>query len=272
MQIKRLILTLLASTLLFLHLSAQTEGKGTIDLGHWRDTVGLENIMLMDSLKFHVGELYEMLPPLQQIPFQDNHDRMATFTMPSLALMPSVSMWRGACLTTYGQMQQMVGLMDASSGAVTLHQSLGRWQFSASAVANKYWMPMQHDLQTQFGIGGTIGYTVSDALSLHAFGYYYDRNLLVAPAFSPYVSTTSYGGYASIHLNDHLSTNLGVRRYVNPLSGRWTTEPISDLVVRFNKHIEMVLPLGGLLKTAVWGDRDNPTRFRTQPTPQPRKK
>lgn len=230
-----------------------------------------ENTKLMDSQKLHVGELSEpTLPPLQN-PFQGNYDRTATFAIPALAPMPSASLWRGASLTAYGQTQQMVGLMDVSSGTATLRQNLGRWQFSATAVANKYWMPMQHDLRTQFGIGGTIGYTVNDALSLHAFGYYY-RNPLVAPAFSPYVATTSYGGYASIRLNDHLGTNIGVRRYVNPMSGRWTTEPISDLIIRFSKHFEMQLPLGGLLKTAVWGDRDNPTHFRPQPAPQPRKK
>ena len=110
-------------------------------------------------------------------------------------------------------------------------ENFGRLHLTASATANKYWMPMQSQLITQYGFGGTIGYDVSRTVSLHAFGYYYASNPIVAPAFSPYVNTTTYGGYADIRFNDRFGSYVGVRRYVNPISSRWTTEPLTSITI-----------------------------------------
>ena len=168
----------------------------------------------------------------------------------------------------------MLGLMDVATGSVSLHQDFGRLHFVASAVANKYWMPMQSQLYTQYGIGGTIGYDITNAVSLHAFGYYYAQNSLVAPAFSPYVSTTSFGGFAYISFSENFGIEVGARRYVNPMSGRWTTSPIVTPYFHVGKRhkVEIGLPLGELLKAAIRGDNDNPLRYRPQPQPQPKKK
>ena len=134
--------------------------------------------------------------------------------------------------------------------------------------------PMQSQLYTQYGIGGTIGYDITNAVSLHAFGYYYAQNSLVAPAFSPYVSTTSFGGFAYIRFSENFGIEVGARRYVNPMSGRWTTSPIVTPYFHVGKRhkVEIGLPLGELLKAAIWGDNDNPLRYRPQPQPQPKKK
>ena len=130
---------------------------------------------------------------------------------------------------------------------------------------------MQSTLYTQYGFGGSVAYTVSEAVTLHAYGQYYANNPIVGPAFSPYVSTTTYGAYADIRFSDRFGSNIGVRRYINPMSGQWTTSPIVTPYFRVGKRNKVVigLPLGELLKAAVWGDRDNPMRFRPQPQPQP---
>ena len=77
--------------------------------------------------------------------------------------------------------------------------------------------------------------------------------------------------YADIRFSDRFGSNIGVRRYINPMSGQWTTSPIVTPYFRVGKRnkVEIGLPLGELLKAAVWGDRDNPMRFRPQPQPQP---
>ncbi len=87
------------------------------------------------------------------------------------------------------------------------------------------------------------------------------------------MNTTTYGGYADIRFSDRFGSNVGVRRYVNPMSGRWTTEPIVTPYFRIGKKMKLELPIGNLLKAAIGGDRDNPLRFRSRPmsTPQPRK-
>ena len=229
--------------------------------------------MMADSMRFQQKSVFLELP--QDIPQKTlTHDRM----MPSpISAMPATTMltpWHKANFTVYGATGHMTGLMDIATGALSLHQDFGRLHFTASAIANKYWMPMQGQLYTQYGFGGTLGYDLTDAISFHAFGYYYANNPLVGPAFNPYVSTTSFGGSVNIRFNDIFRCEVGVRRYINPMSGRWTTSPIVTPYLRVGKRSKMdiALPLGEWLKDAIWGDRDNPMHFRPQPQPQPRKK
>ena len=188
----------------------------------------------------------------------------------------SFNLWRRGHLSISGATNQMPGLMDFQTGSLTLQQDFGRLQLSASATANKYWMPMQSTLYTQYSFSGSAAYSISEAVTLHAYGQYYANNPIVGPAFSPYVSTTTYGAYADIRFSDRFGSNIGVRRYINPMSGQWTTSPIVTPYFRVGKRNKVVigLPLGELLKAAVWGDRDNPMRFRPQPQPQqhPKKK
>ena len=250
----------------------QTDTKGGILSGMETDVQSFDfcKPMMVDSLRFQqIIPSPELLQDVQQKPL--TYDRTTSFLMPADK---PFKLWSGASIIVYGGNNQMLGLMDAATGAMSLHQDFGRLHLTGSAVANKYWMPMQSQLYTQYGIGGSLGYDLTDAVSLHAFGYYYANNPLVGPAFSPYVSTTSFGGYANIRFSENFGSEVGVRRYVNPMSGRWTTSPIVTPYFRVGRRnkIEIGLPLGELLKAAIWGDRDNPMRFRPQPQPQPKKK
>ena len=178
--------------------------------------------------------------------------------------MPSFNLWRGANLLFYGNINQLPGLMGVETGSMAYHQNLGKWHISISANANKYWMPMQKQLATQYGLGGTLGYQLSNNVSLHAYGYYYNTNPLVGPAYSPYVNTSSFGGYANIRFNDRFSTYIGVNRYINPMTGRWTTSPIVTPSIRVGKT-RIELPIGELLKAAFGGDRGNHMQYREPP-------
>ena len=266
-----------------LQANAQTEldGKGILsgDDAALR-TMEFDNHLKMDSTKYAIDAMKPNLLPtptessgLSYLNTYKDKARHGIGLTGQYAPMgaKSFNLWHGGHLDINGATNQMPGLMDYQTGSFTLHQNFGRLQLSASATANKYWMPMQSTLYTQYGFGGTIGYDLSDAVSLHAFGYYYAHNPLVGPAFSPYVSTTSYGGYADIRFSDRFGSNIGVRRYINPMSGQWTTSPIVTPYFRVGKRNKVVigLPLGELLKAAVWSDRDNPMRFRPQPQPQP---
>ena len=173
-------------------------------------------------------------------------------------------------LSFIGSTQHYTGLMDIASGEIALRQQMGRFQFSASVMANKYWMPWQHDLTTQYGVGGAVAYQLSNALSLHAFGQYYATNPILGPAYYPYVSTTNYGGYADIRFSSVFGTKLGVQRFQNPMTGQWTTEPIVNPYIKIGNS-KLELPVGSLLKAFVWGDRDNPLHFNNSrpQAPQP---
>ena len=266
-----------------LQTNAQTEldGKGILSGNDAAlRTMEFYNRLMMDSAKYVIDAMKANLLPTpmesSELSYLNTYKDKA---MHDIGLagqhapmgVKSFNLWSGGHLSINGTTNRMLGLMVFQTGSLSLHQDFGRFQLSASATANKYWMPMQSTLYTQYGFGGTIGYDLSDAVSLHAFGYYYAHNPLVGPAFSPYVSTTSYGGYADIRFSDRFGSNIGVRRYINPMSGQWTTSPIVTPYFRVGKRNKVVigLPLGELFKAAVWGDRDNPMRFRPQPQPQP---
>ena len=182
--------------------------------------------------------------------------------------------WRGSAVVVTGGADSMPGLLDRESGALTLYQNLGRWDFSASALADKYRFVGMGFLQTRYGVGGTVGYTVNDALSLHAFGYYYGNSSMINPAVNPYLATTTYGGYADIRLHKNFGVDAGVRRYLNPMTGRWVTDPIVSPYVKFNNGQKFGFDFGNILKGIIWGNEDKmmprgPVRM---PPPQPQKR
>ena len=256
-----------------LQANAQTEqnGKGIIaGDAATLPTMEFDNHLMTDSANLFTGP---MNPKHQSTPMERTLPNTGRIVQYAPMDGKSFNLWQRGHLGINGATEQMPGLMDFQTSSLTLHQDFGRLHLTASATANKYWMPMQSQLITQYGFGGTVGYDVSRAVSLHAFGYYYASNPIVAPAFSPFMNTTAYGGYADIRFNDRFGSNVGVRRYVNPMSGRWTTEPIVTPYFRIGKKMKLELPIGNLLKAAIWGDQDNPLRFqpRPMPTPQQRK-
>ena len=175
-------------------------------------------------------------------------------------------LWKGAAVGVYGGTDHMPGLMDLNTGTLALYQNLGRLHLSLSANANKYWMPMQSTLLTQYGFGGHVSYDAASWLTLHAFGNYYPGDLRLPPAISPYVYTTSFGGYADVRFSDHWGTNLGAQQYMNPMTGRWETEPIVTPYYKFNNGAKLELPLGHILKEVIWG-KDRRPPFGDSPMP-----
>ncbi len=178
--------------------------------------------------------------------------------------------WRGAYVIVTGGADSMPGLLDRESGALTLQQNLGRWSFSASALADKYRFVGMGFLQTNYGVGGTVSYWVNDALSLHAFGYYYPGASMITPAVNPYLSTTNYGGYADIRINKRFGVDTGVRRYMNPMTGRWGTDPIISPYFKLNGQQKLSFDFGPILKQIFFGKPDQmmprgPVRMGPQP-------
>ncbi len=238
---------------------AQTEGDGkklsaagvsTIEPLPSSDLLHSDSIALQRRLRLTEPSL--LLP---QVDYQKPMD----ISMPTIG----GGMMMGP-LTFYGTTTHMTGLMDMSSGQVALHQNFGRWQLTASAVANKYWMSWQHQLSTQYGVGGMLGYQLSNNVSLYAFGYYYATNPLVCPAMFPYVNSTTYGGYADVRFSKTFGSKVGVRRYLNPMSGQWTTEPIVSPYIKIGDS-KLEFPIGSLLKSFIRGNNDNQMRINTGP-------
>jgi len=238
------------------------------------DTLHLEKPELLPQLSTH-STILPALPDAQSNLMQP---LVPTVDMTISKYQPTTdfNLWKGANLTVNGTQQAMPGMMEINAGNVTLHQDFGRLHLTASALANKYWMPCINSmmgmpmLHTQWGFGGTLSYDVSPSFSLHAFGTYYATNPVVGAAMSPYINTTKFGGFADISINEHLGTYVGAERYINPISGKWTTDPIVTPYIKVGKHNKsrIEFPVGQILKTLIWGNQYNSTRFRPLPPRQ----
>ncbi len=172
-------------------------------------------------------------------------------------------LWKGAVLGVTGSQSALPGLMDISSGALMFHQDYGRFHFSAVGMANKYWMPGISSpigmpmLNTQYGFGGEVSYDVGKALTLHAFGTYYATNPMMGTAASPYLNSTTYGGYADIRFSEHFGSDVGVRRYLSPMTGKWVTDPIVKPYIKLNNKQKIGIDFGHLLKGLIWGNQED---------------
>ena len=249
------LLFILVTAMVTLHVGAQTEvgseGLSGKDVDVQKMDVGKQ--LQADSMRYRT----EMMQPQFSAP---TNPAVQSYTNLTKQGGTGLRLWNGAYMGFAGMTDQKPGLMTTEMGSATLYQNLGRWQFTASAMANKYWMPWQRMLATQYGVGGTVGYTLSDAVSLHAFGYYYANQWQVGPAMSPYMNTTTFGGYADIRFSRTFGANLGARRYVDPMTGQWETVPIINPYINIGGG-RLEFPLGDLLKHLVW-DRNDQSRKR----------
>lgn len=248
-------LFILVTAMVALHVSAQTEvgseGLSGKDIDVQKMDVGKQ--LLADSMRYRT----EMMKPQFSAP---TNPALQSFTNLTKQGGAGLRLWNGAYIGFAGMTDQKPGLMTTEMGSATLYQNLGRWQFTASAMANKYWMPWQRTLSTQYGVGGTVAYALSDAVSLHAFGYYYANQMQVGPAMTPYMNSTTFGGYANIRFSQTFGANLGARRYVDPMTGQWETVPIINPYINIGGG-RLEFPLGDLLKHLVW-DRNDKSRQR----------
>lgn len=206
--------------------------------------------LLSDSLRLNTDPVFNIPSQTREMP-----SSRAGYDIPASRQSADIlPVWKGGVVGVYGANDHMPGLMDISSGRMALHQDFGRLHLTLSANANKYWMPMQNSLFTQYGLGGHLSFDVSERVSLHAFGNYYFNNLHASPAISPYAYSTSFGAYADIRFSEHWGTNLGAQRYLNPMNGRWETDPIVTPYYKFNNGTKLEIPLGHLIKRAIWGE------------------
>lgn len=220
--------------------------------------------MTADTLRLEVDPVFRVPEQTREMPVTRGGYDVTSAAQSGAAF----RLWKGAMLGVYGATDHMPGLMDINSGTLALYQNLGRLNLSLSANANKYWLPMQSTLLTQYGFSGHVSYDAASWITLHAFGNYYIEDLRLPPAISPYAYSTSFGGYADVRFSDHWGANLGAQRYLNPLNGRWETEPIVSPYYKFNNGSKLELPLGHLLKEMIWG-REQPTPMMMRPMPKP---
>ena len=148
-----------------LQTNAQTEldGKGILSGNDAAlRTMEFYNRLMMDSAKYVIDAMKANLLPTpmesSELSYLNTYKDKA---MHDIGLagqhapmgVKSFNLWSGGHLSINGTTNRMLGLMVFQTGSLSLHQDFGRFQLSASATANKYWMPMQSTLYTQYGFG-----------------------------------------------------------------------------------------------------------------------
>lgn len=162
--------------------------------------------------------------------------------------------WRGGALYGGSDDVSMIGLMRRQGVDLNVVQQYGDFTFRLTLSANRYMLPVDGRLgmmgmsarQNQFGIGGMITYDFNENLSTTVYGMYVSNPFYYTMAVFPYIPTSSYGGYITLH-NDATGLDLGVNNHYDPFARRWQTDPIIRPTFKIGK-VKTSIELGPAVK------------------------
>ena len=218
---------------------AQTEEDERIVLKH--DTVMPSVVSITETpLKHHIPVSSDFwntdkIGSLQPALFQKKLDYRLD---PPKLDMPSFELWKGGSLHVSGRNTAIPGLMNASMGALSLTQDIGKIQISMSALAYKQWTPSMGGIQTMYGVGGLASWRLSDNVSLHTFGSYYPG---MAGGYT-------IGGYADIRFSEHWGAEIGSSYEYNAITHQRRIDPIVTPYYRFNDGTKLHIPIGPFVR------------------------
>ena len=157
----------------------------------------------------------------------------------------AIAAWRGGEMTAYGQSAAMPGLMGMAEGTVSVSQQMGAFTLTAYGEAVKY--GYYRGLDTSWGFGGSLTYTVNDKLSVTLFGNYSTPVGRLQPAMAGYANLPAFGGYVNYNFSSRWGVRAGVRSYRSMLNNHWETVPIVEPYYRINKNASIGVDVGGIL-------------------------
>ena len=167
----------------------------------------------------------------------------------------------------------MPGMMGVERGGLTLIQQAGRFTFTAYGEAVKY--GYYGGLQTSLGFGGSVGYRVSDRVSVTLFGSYYTRlNAGMTPGMMGYTSIPNFGGYVDYRFADRWGVKVGGQAYRSDVTNRIEAQPMVIPYFKLSKSAEIGVDVGGMLYQIIrsnssHGQPMNPTIAPPRPGPPP---
>lgn len=142
--------------------------------------------------------------------------------------------------------QSMPGLMGIESVTATARLEAGNLSIEPHAHAVKY--GYMHGLQTSFGVGATISYSISSRLSVTAFGTYFTPAHAPSPAIAGFMQTSRFGGYATWRISERWSLSAGAQAISTPCAiNKWQAVPIIMPTFHVNDKVSLGVDLGGIL-------------------------
>lgn len=167
----------------------------------------------------------------------------------------NIAVWQGGMVVGGSEYDQMPGLMDRRRVEFQAVQHYAGFTFAVGLSANKYALPIDSRLtmlnmgavQNQFVVSGLVSYDFSDNVSMTAYGQYVSNPFYHSMAALPYISTSSYGGFITLH-NGDTGIDLGVNNHYDPFARRWQTDPIVRPTFKLGKKVKMSVDIGPLMK------------------------
>lgn len=90
------------------------------------------------------------------------------------------------------------------------------------------------NMYEDFGVNASIRYQITDRLSLIGFGQYSARSNInnIGGDNAWMMPNTNYGGAAEFKITNNLGVQGGIKRELNPMTGKWRNVPFFSPVIR----------------------------------------
>lgn len=226
--------------------------------------IRVDTLQLEESKRFITPETLEAvgktLHPYEAKDLQTLNNRMESHFKPDLELKRDIAHWDGGAVYGMNGTQVIYGTGAVRSATAIAYQNIGNLHLTGSASFEK------------FNFYRNVGNAFSSSLMAE---YNFNRNIGVT-AFGSMHNTGLWGGYNNYHYGGYFSftTNnnkwgldLGARRYYNPMTHQWTTDPIVMPYYKFNGQ-KLGVDVGGILKSIFISVGENASPHTIKPTPQ----
>lgn len=165
--------------------------------------------------------------------------------IPGTAVFP---MWKNSVFVATGTISSYPGLMEIHSGSAGFIQDFGEVSFYLGAEANKY--GYFNGLHTQYGINGSIQYSVSPKLTLTGYATYYfgrppvmPNGSMMPPAMIGYYGVSAFGGTAEYQFNETFGLIVGGEAVHQFGTNKYRFEPIVTPTFKIGK-VKFGIPVG----------------------------
>lgn len=172
--------------------------------------------------------------------------------IPGTAYIPT---WKNGGVLATGSISEFPGMMSIHTGAVGLIQNYGKWNLYIGGEANKY--GYFNGLHTQYGINGSISYSISPLITLTGYGtYYFGRAPMMAngmpmsPGMLGYFSASNFGATAEFQFNETFGLIVGGEAVQEIGTNRYRFEPIVTPTIKIGK-VKIGIPVGEIVNDAI---------------------
>lgn len=179
---------------------------------------------------------------------------------PNLELKSDIAHWEGGALYGMNGTEVIYGTGAVRNATAIAYQNIGNLRLTGSASFEKY--NFYRNIGNGFAANLIAEYTFNRNVGVTAFGNMHNMG------FGNGYTSYHYGGFFSFTTNNNKwGIDLGARRYYNPVTHQWSTDPIVMPYYKFNGQ-KLGVDIGGILKSIFISVGENASPHTIKPTPE----